>query len=151
MEAASDEWEPNGWSPTLSSNGHAPSTSTAVRTNQSDTHASNHVFNVFANDDFDDSSDVPSLAPAVDGENENLWLCRACDSADWRVSPGHGWTCMRCGNDTFYDALPPRPSPHMLAVGSLFQMPHLAMLAAVETMMIQMMPRCRKPMLSPRQ
>ena len=46
---------------------------------------------------------------------------------------------------------PPRPSPHMLAVGSLFQMPHLAMLAAVETMMIQMMPRCRKPMLSPRQ
>ena len=70
MEAASDEWEPNRWSPTLSSNGHAPSTSTAVRTNLSDTHASNHVFNVFANDDFDDSSDVPSLAPAVDGEDE---------------------------------------------------------------------------------
>ena len=102
MEAASDDWEPNGWSPTLSSNGHAPSTSTVVRTNLSDTHASNHVFEYDEN--YDDSSDVPSLARAVDGENENLWLCRACDSADWRVSPGHGWTCMRCGNDTFYDA-----------------------------------------------
>ena len=101
MDAAS-EFEANGWSPTLSSNGHAPSTSTAVRTNQSDTHASNHVFEY--DDNYDDSSDVPSLARAVDGEDENLWLCRACDSADWRVSPGHGWTCMRCGNDTFYDA-----------------------------------------------
>ena len=35
-----------------------------------------------------------------------------------------------------------------MTVGCLCQMPHLAMLAAVETMMIQMMPRCRKPMLS---
>ena len=101
MDAAS-EFEANGWSPTLSSNGHAPTTSFTARTNLSETHASNHVFEY--DDNYDDSSDVPSLARAVDGEDENLWLCRACDSADWRVSPGHGWTCMRCGNDTFYDA-----------------------------------------------
>ena len=148
MDAAS-EFEANGWSPTLSSNGHAPSTSTAVRTNQSDTHASNHVFEY--DDNYDDSSDVPSLARAVDGEDENLCCVERVTVRTGElalVMDGHA-----CDVAMIPSMMPspPQPSLRERAVGCLCQMPHLAMLAAVETMMIQMMPRCRKPMLSPRQ
>ena len=51
----------------------------------------------------DGSSTMPSLVAPSGNQNE-LWLCRACDGADWRRNLTGDYSCNRCGHTVFYDA-----------------------------------------------
>ena len=63
-----------------------------------------------------DDDEVPSLSHIEPGDE--LWICAACSSADWRRN-GDAWICMTCGSSNFRDLFaslpagsrPPPPPP----------------------------------------
>ena len=101
-----DSWEQHSW--------HSGNESSAVDgvNNQDDAETiagydalsvdpyRSHGFDV---EDDESSSTMPSLTNGYTGP-QYLWLCRACESPDWRRNLTGGWSCNRCGHDVFYDA-----------------------------------------------
>jgi len=59
--------------------------------------------------DADDEDAMPELYNPFEDETgdeapgESLWLCRDCNSPDWRVMTGW-YRCGSCGSQNFYDA-----------------------------------------------